>query len=102
MDHDLGLLLKEYLAAECVSDHGKAACANLGGECVTERDGYYIVSSLSVLVGALLLVFYIRGVAHRLQGLFSSFCLVMETVDLVASSSHNQVEGSYRVVISTF
>ncbi|GHJ85998.1 hypothetical protein NliqN6_2400 [Naganishia liquefaciens] len=33
-------------AAECISDHGKAICADLGGECVTERDGYYIMSAV--------------------------------------------------------
>ncbi|KEI42937.1 uncharacterized protein L969DRAFT_84827 [Mixia osmundae IAM 14324] len=56
-------------ATECVSDHGKAACAALGGECQTDRDGYFIVSSLCVLAGTLLLLFFIQPAARRLQAL---------------------------------
>ena len=68
LDHDLGLLLTEYLAAECVSDHGKAACANLGGECVTERDGYYIVSAVCLALGVLSVIFFMIPTARKLQG----------------------------------
>jgi len=56
-------------AHECVSDHGKALCAELNGECMTEQDGYYYVSALCLTVGLLSLVFYIIPTARRLQAL---------------------------------
>ncbi len=55
-------------AAECVSDHGKAACTDLGGECMTERDGYYIVSAICLVLGTLGLIFHMIPTARKLQG----------------------------------
>ncbi|KAH7345079.1 acetyl-coenzyme A transporter 1-domain-containing protein [Rhizoctonia solani] len=60
------ILLK---ATECVSDHGKATCTDLGGTCVTERDGYYIVSWICIGLGVSILTFYIWPTAKRLQAL---------------------------------
>lgn len=60
-------------AAECVSDHGKAVCADLGGACVTHRDGYFVVSWLCVALGAGLLVGYVRPTVRKLQGASSPF-----------------------------
>ncbi|GAA6013083.1 hypothetical protein JCM10207_006166 [Rhodosporidiobolus poonsookiae] len=54
---------------ECVSEHGKAACADLGGECLTTRDGYYYVSSLCILLGGVLLLMFVQPAARRLQSL---------------------------------
>ncbi|KAI0700407.1 MFS general substrate transporter [Cytidiella melzeri] len=54
-------------AAECVSDHGKAACADLGGECITERDGYYIVSAVCLALGVLSVIFFMIPTARKLQ-----------------------------------
>lgn len=54
-------------SAECVSDHGKAACAQLGGECVTEQDGYYAVSAVCIVAGAVLLYTFVGPVARKLQ-----------------------------------
>ncbi|KAG8696483.1 hypothetical protein FRC09_008484 [Ceratobasidium sp. 395] len=59
-------------ASECVSDHGKAACADLGGVCHTERDGYYIVSWICITLGASILLFYIWPTAKKLQALRQS------------------------------
>ncbi|KAL4246768.1 AmpG-like permease/Acetyl-coenzyme A transporter 1 [Abortiporus biennis] len=59
-------------AAECVSEHGKQACKDLGGECITERDGYYIVSAICMGVGTLLVVFYLIPTARKLQALPAS------------------------------
>ncbi|EPQ61121.1 MFS general substrate transporter [Gloeophyllum trabeum ATCC 11539] len=56
-------------ASECVSDQGKAHCADVGGECVTERDGYYWVSAICITFGVLFFVFYIAPTARRLQAL---------------------------------
>ncbi|GAA5998892.1 uncharacterized protein JCM10292_005777 [Rhodotorula paludigena] len=65
-DENLDLVVA---SRECVSDHGKAACADLGGECLTERDGYYYVSALCILAGACVLVAFVQPVARRLQAL---------------------------------
>jgi len=54
-------------ASECVSEHGKKACSDLSGECVTERDGYYWVSSICVAIGVVTLLVYIIPTARRLQ-----------------------------------
>jgi len=59
-------------ATECASEPGKNACKGFGGECVTERDGYYLVSSLCIVVGSLLVLLYIYRAATRLQALPTS------------------------------
>ena len=51
-----------------MSEHGKAACTNLGGQCVTEQDGYYIVSALCVGFGLLSVLFFLIPTAKKLQG----------------------------------
>ena len=53
-----------------MSDAGKSECADIGGECITARDGYYIVSGICMTLGAILLVLYIAPVSRRLQGEF--------------------------------
>ena len=53
---------------ECVTEHGKAACAELGGLCRTERDGYYITSSICIALGAILLIGFVAPTAKKLQG----------------------------------
>jgi len=59
-------------ASECVSEHGKKACADQEGKCVMERDGYYYVSSICVALGIVTLIFYIIPTARRLQALPTS------------------------------
>ncbi|KAI0078492.1 MFS general substrate transporter [Panus rudis PR-1116 ss-1] len=56
-------------ASECVSEHGKASCSELGGECITERDGYYIVSAICLMLGVVSVVFYMIPTARKLQSL---------------------------------
>lgn len=55
-------------AHECVSEHGKAACADLGGQCRTERDGYYATSAICIALGAILLITFVQPTARKLQG----------------------------------
>jgi len=59
-------------AQECVSDHGMAVCAELGGVCRTERDGYYLTSSICILLGAILLIGFVQPTARKLQSLPST------------------------------
>jgi hypothetical protein len=56
-------------AIECVSEHGKDVCSEIGGKCITERDGYYYVSAICMSFGVLFLVFYIIPTARKLQAL---------------------------------
>ncbi|KAF9191803.1 hypothetical protein BGZ51_006687 [Haplosporangium sp. Z 767] len=53
----------------CTAEPGKSTCADLGGECVLQQDGYYYVSSMCVLIGGLLLVFYITPTIRYLESL---------------------------------
>lgn len=56
-------------AEECVSEPGRERCKELGGECITEVDGYYTVSLICVTIGAVLLLGYIWPKAKHLQAL---------------------------------
>lgn len=76
------------IATECVSEHGKKACEDIGGECITERDGYYYVSSVCVVLGVLSLVLYIIPTARRLQGTL--------TLSFSLSDHRNNVSFSQR------
>jgi len=59
-------------SAECVSEHGKSQCADISGECVTERDGYYWVSAICLTFGVAFLLGYVIPTARRLQALPTS------------------------------
>lgn len=61
-------VLIQVTAAECVSDHGKAMCKDIGGECITETDGYYVVSAVCMVFGLFFLVAFIIPTARKLQG----------------------------------
>lgn len=77
-----------FLADECVSEHGKATCTDLGGTCVTEQDGFYTseeiaasvpsyadcrsVSWICLALGAIIFLLYIGPAARKLQGAFIS------------------------------
>jgi hypothetical protein len=56
-------------ATECVSDHGKARCKDIGGNCVTETDGYYIVCGICFAFGIIFLIAFILPTARKLQQL---------------------------------
>jgi hypothetical protein len=55
-------------AAECVSEQGKAMCSDIGGTCITERDGYFITTGLCLALGVTGVVIFIIPTARRLQG----------------------------------
>jgi len=56
-------------ARECVSEHGRAACADLGGVCVTQQDGYYWTSLVCIVGGAAVLTLFVQPTAQHLQTL---------------------------------
>lgn len=60
-------------ARECVSEHGKALCIEMGGICTTTRDGYYWTSGVCILLGAAVLLGFVQPAGLRLQGTFSTF-----------------------------
>ncbi|KAK0455910.1 acetyl-coenzyme A transporter 1-domain-containing protein [Armillaria borealis] len=59
-------------ATECVSDYGKAMCNDINGECITDTDGYYVVSIICMTFGILFLFGFIIPTARKLQELPSS------------------------------
>ncbi|KAK7039310.1 acetyl-coenzyme A transporter 1-domain-containing protein [Favolaschia claudopus] len=59
-------------ATECVSQRGKALCADLDGTCLVVRDGYYLVSTSCMIFGVVFLVLYTTPTAWRLQALSPS------------------------------
>jgi len=65
------------IGTECVSDHGKKACKNIGGICHIETDGYYIVSGVCMALGMILLLAFIIPTARRLQGILHTLSLVL-------------------------
>lgn len=46
-------------------------CEQVGGICTTERDGYYAMSAICVIVGVIVLVTYVKPTARRLQSMFA-------------------------------
>ena len=55
-------------AAECVSEQGKSLCSEIGGTCMTERDGYFITTGLCLTLGVIALVTFIIPTARKLEG----------------------------------
>jgi hypothetical protein len=43
-------------------------CSDIGGTCITERDGYFITTGLCLALGVTGLVIFILPTARRLQG----------------------------------
>jgi hypothetical protein len=43
-------------------------CSDIGGTCITERDGYFITTGLCLALGVTSLVIFIIPTARRLQG----------------------------------
>jgi len=85
------------LATECVSDHGKALCKGIDGICVTERDGYYIVSAICLAFGVIFLVAFIIPTARKLQreSLFKhSMTSLMQKIIIVLSISAWRIKMS--------
>ncbi|KAG0212046.1 hypothetical protein BGX28_006944 [Mortierella sp. GBA30] len=56
-------------AFSCASEPGKSLCNELDGQCQTKQDGYYYVSSICVMIGGMLLVFYIAPTIRYLEAL---------------------------------
>ena len=56
-----------WVATECISDHGKALCKDINGVCITETDGYYIISAISIGFGIIFLIAFILPTARKLQ-----------------------------------
>ncbi|KAG8873460.1 hypothetical protein FS842_008583 [Serendipita sp. 407] len=65
-DKAFGTLIK---ASECVSEQGKDQCKKLAGNCVIERDGYYIVATACFAIGVTLWITFVRPTALTLQSL---------------------------------
>ncbi|KAG0056530.1 hypothetical protein BGZ83_004553 [Gryganskiella cystojenkinii] len=53
----------------CAAEPGKSLCIELSGQCQMQQDGYYYVSSMCVMIGGCLLVFYISPTIQYLEAL---------------------------------
>lgn len=53
----------------CVAEADKHRCIDSGYACETDRDGYYYVNALCVIIGIVTFVAYIRPAVIRLQDL---------------------------------
>jgi MFS transporter, PAT family, solute carrier family 33 (acetyl-CoA transportor), member 1 len=53
----------------CVAEPERNRCIGGGGTCNIERDGYYIVNILCIIVGIVTFVSFIRPAALKLQAL---------------------------------
>ncbi|KAI7906263.1 MFS general substrate transporter [Cokeromyces recurvatus] len=53
----------------CSIETGKAWCKEANGECKLEKDGYFIVGTLCVLLGLFTLLVYIKPMVKRLEKL---------------------------------
>jgi PAT family acetyl-CoA transporter-like MFS transporter 1 len=56
------------VSGNCAMDPGKDMCEDAGGHCIIQRDGYYIMSFVCVIIGATLLLTYILPTVRKLQG----------------------------------
>ncbi|KAI9302355.1 acetyl-coenzyme A transporter 1-domain-containing protein [Cunninghamella echinulata] len=53
----------------CTSDSGNKLCKDLDGKCMIETDGYYYAGSLCVIIGLIILLFYIKPAIKHLEQL---------------------------------
>ena len=53
----------------CDIESERRSCTGLGGRCVIEQDGYFVVGILCILIGTLLFVSFIRPTIQKLQSL---------------------------------
>lgn len=58
---------------ECVSEVGKQECKTIKGQCVAERDGYFIVSTICIVAGVTIWLAFVRPTALKLQGEWLAF-----------------------------
>ncbi|POW11244.1 hypothetical protein PSTT_05439, partial [Puccinia striiformis] len=58
----------ELHGSECVSDLGKARCADFHGACHAIKDGYYVMQAISIVLGTILLLLVIEPVSRKLGG----------------------------------
>ncbi|KAI9142650.1 MFS general substrate transporter [Paraphysoderma sedebokerense] len=51
----------------CINEHQKNVCKQKGGVCTVYRDGYYIVGFMSVIMGLLLLLQFVKPQIRKLE-----------------------------------
>ena len=58
----------------CIGEQEKALCKDNGGICIIEQDGYYVVSIICVILGALTLFGFVKPHVKNLQSKFVYIC----------------------------
>ncbi|KAI9611621.1 hypothetical protein H4Q26_008576 [Puccinia striiformis f. sp. tritici PST-130] len=64
---------KGRVSSECVSDLGKARCADFHGACHAIKDGYYVMQAISIVLGTILLLLVIEPVSRKLGVMASAW-----------------------------
>jgi PAT family acetyl-CoA transporter-like MFS transporter 1 len=85
--HVLVAFLTRHPATECVSEHGKAMCKDINGDCITTRDGYYLISGLCMILGLILVVGFIIPRALKLQGQSVIHCIAIVLIFINSPSN---------------
>ncbi|KAI9220774.1 acetyl-coenzyme A transporter 1-domain-containing protein [Blastocladiella britannica] len=67
--------------ADCITEAARNACTKAGGTCNVERDGYYLVGTVSFLVGIVILVQIVRPQVRALERLPLAMWKVKQTKD---------------------
>jgi Acetyl-coenzyme A transporter 1 len=74
-------------------------CSDIGGTCITERDGYFITTGLCLTLGVISLVTFIVPTARRLQGerFCASVSLRQKLKSFLCSFAGNKVAHLYMI-----
>lgn len=65
-----------------------AMCGDLGGQCVTDTDGFYIVSAFCMVFGIVFLMTFIIPTVRKLQGMFLSSLQGLELLTSICTPQH--------------
>lgn len=57
----------KYKDISCKTSEGRHSCLSNGGQCDIITDGYYIISTFSIILAILTLVFFIRKEVKNLE-----------------------------------
>lgn len=60
-------LLPDTFDDQCLTPESVQDCIRLGGQCQVSSDGYFIVNSISLVVGLLIAKLLIRPLVNRLE-----------------------------------
>ena len=75
---------------DCLTKEGELLCSELSGTCVTDTEGFYIVNTLSIIVG-IAIFWYLKKVLTETQNLDFDQWKLRGTSELVDLSGNEYV-----------